>query len=36
VIWPALRDSAGRAVNFLSVAGIAAGFGILYVPSLFT
>jgi hypothetical protein len=21
VIWPALRDSAGRAVNFLSIAG---------------
>jgi zinc transporter, ZIP family len=36
VIWPALRDSAGRAVNFLSVAGIAVGFGILYVTSLFT
>jgi zinc transporter ZupT len=36
VIWPALRDSAGRAVNFLSLAGIAAGFGILYVTSLFT
>jgi hypothetical protein len=26
----------GRAVNFLSVAGIAVGFGILYVTSLFT
>jgi zinc transporter, ZIP family len=36
VIWPALRDSAGRAVNFLSVAGIAVGFGILYMTSLFT
>jgi zinc transporter, ZIP family len=36
VIWPALRDSAGRAVNFLSLAGIAVGFGILYVTSLFT
>ena len=36
VIWPALRDSAGRAVNFLSLAGIALGFGILYVTSLFT
>jgi len=36
VIWPAMRDSAGRAVNFLSVAGIALGFGILYVTSLFT
>jgi zinc transporter, ZIP family len=36
VIWPALRDQAGRAVNFLSVAGIAVGFGILYVTSLFT
>jgi zinc transporter, ZIP family len=36
VIWPAMRDSAGRAVNFLSLAGIAVGFGILYVTSLFT
>jgi ZIP family zinc transporter len=36
VIWPAMRDSAGRAINFLSVAGIALGFGILYVTSLFT
>jgi zinc transporter, ZIP family len=36
VIWPAMRDSAGRAVNFLSVAGIAVGFGILYLTSLFT
>jgi zinc transporter ZupT len=36
VIWPALRDQAGRAVNFLSVAGIAVGFGILYITSLFT
>jgi zinc transporter, ZIP family len=36
VIWPAMRDAAGRAVNFLSVAGIAVGFGILYVTSLFT
>jgi ZIP family zinc transporter len=36
VLWPALRDSAGRAVNFLSTAGIALGFGILYVTSLFT
>jgi zinc transporter, ZIP family len=36
VIWPALRDSAGRAVNFLSLAGIAVGFGILYLTSLFT
>jgi zinc transporter, ZIP family len=36
VIWPAMRDSAGRAVNFLSVGGIALGFGILYVTSLFT
>jgi ZIP family zinc transporter len=36
VIWPALRDQAGRAVNFLSVAGIAVGFGTLYVTSLFT
>lgn len=36
VIWPAMRDSAGRAVNFLSFAGIAVGFGILYATSLFT
>jgi zinc transporter ZupT len=36
VLWPALRDSAGRAVNFLSTAGIALGFGVLYVTSLFT
>ncbi len=36
VIWPAMRDSAGRAVNFLSLAGIALGFGILYATSLFT
>jgi ZIP family zinc transporter len=36
VLWPALRDSAGRAVNFLSTTGIALGFGILYVTSLFT
>jgi zinc transporter ZupT len=36
VIWPAMRDSAGRAVNFLSLAGIATGFGVLYVTSLFT
>jgi zinc transporter, ZIP family len=36
VIWPAMRDSAGRAVNFLSLAGIAVGFGILYLTSLFT
>jgi zinc transporter ZupT len=36
VIWPALRDGAGRAVNALSVAGIAAGFAILYATSLFT
>jgi zinc transporter ZupT len=36
VIWPAMRDSAGRAVNFISLGGIAVGFGILYVTSLFT
>jgi zinc transporter, ZIP family len=36
VIWPALRDAGGRAVNFLSLAGIATGFAILYVTSLFT
>jgi zinc transporter ZupT len=36
VIWPALRDSAGRAVNVLSAAGITLGFGILYATSLFT
>jgi ZIP family zinc transporter len=36
VIWPAMRDSAGRAINFLSVGGITLGFGILYVTSLFT
>jgi zinc transporter ZupT len=36
VIWPALRDSAGRAVNALSAAGITVGFGLLYVTSLFT
>jgi zinc transporter, ZIP family len=36
VIWPAMRDSAGRAINFLSFGGIAVGFGILYVTSLFT
>jgi zinc transporter ZupT len=36
VLWPALRDSEGRAVNFLSVAGIGLGFGLLYLTSLFT
>jgi ZIP family zinc transporter len=36
VIWPAMRDAEGRAVNFVSLAGIAVGFGILYVTSLFT
>jgi zinc transporter, ZIP family len=36
VLWPAMRDSAGRTINFLSVGGIALGFGLLYVTSLFT
>ena len=36
VIWPAMRDDKGRTVTFLSLGGIAVGFGILYVTSLFT
>jgi hypothetical protein len=31
-----MRDKAGHSVNGVSVAGIALGFSVLYVTSLFT
>jgi ZIP family zinc transporter len=36
VIWPAMRDKTGHSVNLVSVGGIALGFFVLYVTSLFT